>query len=84
MNNVWLITAFLLMLGFVPCGIVAFTKDAASRLVGLECGTVLAVVIMMLLAEGYHRSFLFDLALMMALLSFGGGMVFARFLERWM
>jgi multisubunit Na+/H+ antiporter MnhF subunit len=38
----------------------------------------------MLLAEGYHRSFLFDLALMLALLSFGGGMVFVRFLELWL
>ena len=84
MNNVWLIGAFLLMLGLVPCGIVAFTKDAANRLAGLEGGTVLLVLAMMLLAEGYHRSFLFDLALMMAVLSFGGGLVFARFLERWL
>jgi len=83
MNNVWLTGAFLLMLGLVPCGIVVFTRDAAKRLVGLEAGTVLVVVIMMLLSEGYQRSFLFDLALMLALLSFGGGLVFARFLERW-
>ncbi len=84
MNNIWLTGAFVLMLGLVPCGIVAFTKDAARRLAGLEAGTALTVLIMMLLAEGYHRSFLFDLALMLALLSFGGGMVFARFLERWL
>ena len=84
MNNVSLTGAFLLMLGLIPCGIVAFTKSAASRLVGLEAGTVLVVLVMMLLGEGYHRSFLFDLALMLALLSFGGGLVFARFLERWL
>ncbi|HLH30953.1 MAG TPA: monovalent cation/H+ antiporter complex subunit F [Terriglobia bacterium] len=84
MNNVWLIGAFLLMLGLVPCGIVAFTKDAANRLVGLEAGALLLVLTMMLLAEGYHRTFLFDLALMMAVLSFGGGLVFVRFLERWL
>jgi multisubunit Na+/H+ antiporter MnhF subunit len=36
-----------------------------------------------LLAEGLHRSGVFDLALVLALLSFGGGLVFARFLERW-
>jgi len=82
--NGWLIAAFVLMLGLIPCGIVCFTRDAADRLVGLEDATVLIILIMLLLAEGYHRSFLFDLALMLALLSFGGGMVFVRFLERWL
>jgi multicomponent Na+:H+ antiporter subunit F len=82
--NAWLVAAFLLMLGLIPCGIVCFTRDAANRLVGLEGAAVLMVMILLLLAEGYHRSYLFDLALMLALLSFGGGMVFVRFLERWL
>ena len=82
--NTWLIAAFVLMLGLIPCGIVCFTKDAVNRLVGLEGASLLMVLVMMLLAEGYHRSFLFDLVLMLALLSFGGGMVFVRFLERWL
>jgi multicomponent Na+:H+ antiporter subunit F len=82
--NVWLTAAFVLMLGLIPCGIVSFTRDAMNRLVGLQGAAALIVIIMMLLAEGYHRAFLFDLALMLALLSFGGGMVFVRFLERWL
>ena len=82
--NGWLIAAFALILGLIPCGIVCFRQDAARRLVGLEAGSALLVLIMLLLAEGYHRSFLFDLAVMLALLSFGGGMVFVRFLERWL
>ena len=82
--NVWLFAAFILMLGLIPCGIVCFTKDAVNRLVGLEGASLLIVLVMMLLAEGYHRSFLFDLVLMLALLSFGGGLVFVRFLERWL
>ncbi len=84
MSHFWLGGAFALMLGLIPCGIVVFRKEAATRLVGLEAATVLVVLAMMLLAEGYHQSFLFDLCLMLALLSFGGGMVFARFLERWL
>jgi multicomponent Na+:H+ antiporter subunit F len=84
MNNFWLGGAFALMLGLIPCGIVVFRTETANRLVGLEAATVLVVLAMLLLAEGYHRNFLFDLALMLALLSFGGGMVFARFLERWL
>jgi multicomponent Na+:H+ antiporter subunit F len=38
----------------------------------------------MLLAEGFGRLPFFDLALTLALLSFAGGLVFARFLERWL
>ena len=82
--NEWLIAAFVLMFGLIPCGILSFTRNAMNRLVGLQGAVGLLVIIMMLLAEGYHRAFLFDLALMLALLSFGGGMVFVRFLERWL
>jgi multicomponent Na+:H+ antiporter subunit F len=82
--NEWLLAAFVLMFGLIPCGIVSFTRDAVNRLVGLQGAVALLVIIMMLLAEGYQRAFLFDLSLMLALLSFGGGMVFVRFLERWL
>ena len=82
-SNVWLVSAFALLTGLLPCAIVTFRGTSASRLAGLEAATLLIVLIMLLLAEGYHRSFLYDLALMLALLSFGGGLVFARFLERW-
>ena len=39
---------------------------------------------LLLLAEGFGRAPFTDLAVALALLSFGGGLVFARFLERWM
>jgi multicomponent Na+:H+ antiporter subunit F len=44
---------------------------------------VLQTVALLLLAEGYHRAPFFDLALVLALLAFAGGLVFARMLERW-
>jgi multisubunit Na+/H+ antiporter MnhF subunit len=44
---------------------------------------VLETVTLLLLAEGYHRAPFFDLALVLALLSLAGGLVFARMLERW-
>ena len=55
-----------------------------SRLVGLEAGSVMAVIVLLLLAEGFHRQPFVDVALTLALLSFGAGLVFARFLERWL
>jgi multicomponent Na+:H+ antiporter subunit F len=45
-------------------------------------GTV-DTLVLLLLAQAYDRAIYYDLALALALLSFAGGMVFARFLERW-
>ena len=81
--NPWLVTAiflFVCMLGpFLACA----RGDATGRLVGLECASVIAAMVMLLLAAAFNRDFLADLALALALLAFGGGLVFARFLERW-
>jgi multisubunit Na+/H+ antiporter MnhF subunit len=39
--------------------------------------------VLLLLAQGTHRQPFFDLAIVSAVLSFAGGLAFARFLERW-
>ena len=44
----------------------------------------IAVVVLVVLAEAFHRVPFVDLALTLALLAFGAGLVFARFLERWL
>ncbi len=44
----------------------------------------LVTIELLLLAEGFDRSSFFDLPLTLALLSFGSGMVFARFVQRWL
>ncbi len=82
--NPWFVAAGFMMLCLIPCGITCLRRDASNRLVGLEAAGVIASLILLLLAEGLHRPMLMDLALAMALLGFGGGLVFARFLERWM
>lgn len=55
-----------------------------NRLVALEAGSTMAAILLMLLAEGFGRIPFFDIALALAFLAFGGGLVFARFLERWL
>lgn len=72
-----------LMLALVPTGIVCMRGDVCDRLVGLEMAGVLTSLLLVLLAEALGRSIFLDLALASALLAFGGGLVFARFLERW-
>lgn len=82
--NSWLWAAVALMLCLIPCGIVCARAQTPDRLVGAEMAGVLAILIVMLLAEGYQRPSLYDLALALALLSYPGGLVFAHFLERWL
>jgi multicomponent Na+:H+ antiporter subunit F len=54
-----------------------------DRLVALELAGTIDTLILVALAVGFRRDIYIDLALALALLSFAGGMVFARFLERW-
>ena len=82
--NIWLWAALALMLGLVPCGWVCVRGATIERLVALELAGVLAASVVMLLAEGYERRVLYDVALGIALLSFPSGLVFAHFLERWL
>ncbi len=82
--NTWLITAALFIAGLAPCGAICLRGDPMDRLVGLLMAGNLVTLALVLLAEGFHRAPFQDLALTMALLSFAGGLVFARFLERWL
>ena len=82
--NLWLITAIVMLWALVPCGIVCFRGDAVNRLIGLQMATVIVILVLMLLAQAFERPILHDIAVITAILSFGGGLVFARFLERWL
>jgi multicomponent Na+:H+ antiporter subunit F len=81
--NAWLIAATVLLLVLVPCLVVMLRGSIVEALVGLQMAGILETVVLLLLAEGFHRPPFFDLALVLALLSLAGGLVFARMLERW-
>ncbi len=82
--NPWIVAATVLVLALVPCGIVCVRGGPIDRLAGLEAGGTIEVMTFLILAEAYHRPAFFDLALTLALLMFAGGLVFARFFERWL
>ena len=81
--NEFAVAALVLLAGLVPCGVVCLRGDPLSRLVGLEMAGVVDILLLLLLARAYDRATYYDVALALTLLSFAGGMVFARFLERW-
>lgn len=82
--NAWLISATVLLFTLVPAGIVSFRGEAMDRVVGLQFASTVTTLILMLLAHGFQRFPFYDIALATALLTFGAGMVFVRFLERWL
>ncbi len=83
--NVWLVAATVLLVGLIPCGWVLLRGQVLDALVALQLTSTLATVVLVLLAEGFHRSSYFTVPLLLAALSFVGALVFVRFLgERWL
>ncbi len=82
--NGWVAAAGALLGALLPCGLTAFRAGHMERLVGLEMTSVVATLLLLCLAVAEDRPAFVDVALTLSLLSFGGGLVFARFLERWL
>ena len=83
--NVWLVAATVLLAGLLPCGWVLLRGRLREALVALELASTLLTVVLLLLAEGFHRSSYFTLPLVLSALSFVGSVVFVRFFgERWL
>jgi multisubunit Na+/H+ antiporter MnhF subunit len=83
--NVWLLAATVLLTGLVPCGWVLLRARLLDALVAFELTSTLVTVVLVLLAEGFHRSSYFVVPLVLAALSFVGALVFVRFLgDRWL
>ena len=81
--NEWILAAIVLVLGgILPCLMVSVRASAMEALVALEMAGVIAVLVLLLLAEGFQRQPFVDLALVLALLSFVGALAFVRFMER--
>lgn len=55
-----------------------------SAVVAYEAISSIIVMVLVLLAEGFRRSGAFELPVLLAVLLFGSGLVFVRFLERWL
>jgi multisubunit Na+/H+ antiporter MnhF subunit len=82
--NAFIWAATVLLLGYVPLGFVALRRDPIDGVVALQVGGGLAVLILLCFAEGFHRSFEYSLPVVAAVMSWIGGLVFVRFLGRWL
>jgi multicomponent Na+:H+ antiporter subunit F len=80
--NIWELSAQVMMFGLVPLVWSAMRGDSRHRLVSFYMTGVLITLLLMLLTIAFNRMPMMDLAIAMALMSFGGGIVFAHFFAR--
>ncbi|MGC1782431.1 MAG: monovalent cation/H+ antiporter complex subunit F [Acidobacteriaceae bacterium] len=80
--NAWLIAAVVVSACLLPCADMCLRGSPERRLVGLEMTGIIVTIALILFTVGTNRLPFIDLALTLAIMSFGGGLVFARFLEK--
>ncbi|HET9596335.1 MAG TPA: monovalent cation/H+ antiporter complex subunit F [Anaeromyxobacteraceae bacterium] len=78
------LTALALLAALVPAGLATLRGEAADRAAALQLASVLVTLALVVVSRLDPQPGLDDLGLSLALMSFGGGLVFARFLERWL
>jgi multicomponent Na+:H+ antiporter subunit F len=79
----WLAAALVLLAGgLAPCLVATMRGEPLDRLTGLILAGPVATLALLLLAAGYGRPAYLDVALVLALLSYAGSLVYARFLGR--
>jgi multicomponent Na+:H+ antiporter subunit F len=82
--NSFVIAAIAMLVAVIPCGIVMVRGQLMDAVVAYEAISSVVLMVLVLLAEGFRRSGEFELPVLLALLLFGSGLVFVRFLERWL
>jgi multisubunit Na+/H+ antiporter MnhF subunit len=82
--NAFEIAAAVLLAGFVPLGTVAVRSRPVDGLVALSAAGTLTTLVLLCFAEGFDRSFEFGVAVVAAVMTWAGGLVFARILGRWL
>ena len=82
--NAFVIAAIAMLIGMLPCLVVIWRGSAMQALVGYEAISSIAIMVLVLLPVGFNRFGEMELPVLLAVLLFGSGLVFARLLERWL
>ena len=82
--NAFLVAATALLAGLLPLGIVAVLRRPVDGLVALELAGAITVLTLLCFAEGFHQSSYYTVPVVAAVATWTGGLVFARFLGRWL
>jgi multisubunit Na+/H+ antiporter MnhF subunit len=82
--NVWLLASAALMLGLLPCVLLAMRGNVMDRIVGLQLAGVFAVLALLTFEQGEQRQSFFDLSLALAVLMFPASLLVAQVFRRWL
>ena len=82
--NAFVIAAIVTLAAVIPCAIVMLQGKIMEAVVAYEAVGSIVIIVLVLLAEGFRRSGEFELPVLLAMLILGSGLVFVRFLERWL
>ena len=80
--SLWVLSGAAVSTCLIPCADMCFRGVPERRLVGFEMASILVTIAMILFTVGFGRSAFIDLPVTLALMSFGGSLVFARFLGK--
>lgn len=80
--NLWLLAGGATSAALVPCAFACLRGSPEQRLVGLEMSGMIVVISLIIFTVAFGRLPFIDLAVTLAILSFGAGLVFARFLGK--
>jgi multisubunit Na+/H+ antiporter MnhF subunit len=76
--------AIAMLIATVPAGVVLCRGELGASVVAFEFITSVIVMVLALLAQGFQRSSLFELAVLLAVLMYSSGLVYVRAMERWL
>ncbi|MGE5137023.1 MAG: hypothetical protein ACM32E_29540 [Gemmatimonadota bacterium] len=82
--NAFVIAAIAMLIGTIPCFVVIWRGPVMQAVVAYEAISSIAIMVLVLLAVGFGRFGEMELPVLLAVLLFGSGLVFARVLERWL
>ena len=82
--NWYLTAALVLQVALIPCAWVCWRFGPEHRVVALGLTGTVQALALLCLAVGYQEPGLASMAVVLAALSSGGSVAFARFLERWL
>jgi multisubunit Na+/H+ antiporter MnhF subunit len=77
--NAFEAAAIALLAGFLPLGWVCLREREIDGVAALELAGALTTLVLICLAEGYHRGVYFGVAIVCAAVTWISGLVFARF-----
>lgn len=80
--NIWELAAQVMVFALAPLTWLAVKGEPRQRLVSYFMAGVIVTLLLMLLTMAFNRPPMMDLAIALALMSFGGGIVFTRFFAR--